>query len=239
MVVYIVFGKIKMEKERRKIWFISDTHFTHPSILYFHPWRRDACGVTLEELQEDKNAALEKHDKWLIDKWNSTIKKCDEVYILGDFCLGNRVKSEEILKQLKGRKHLITGNHDKSLKGLENYFESVSQIKEVKFTNNQFKFIDPEETFCVELCHFPMLTWNRRPHGTCHVHGHCHGGIDAWNKESKELRVDAGLDSDIFGHEFIEVEALYEYFKDIRDASGCKKFEEYQEWLMANQGFRM
>lgn len=239
MVVYIVFGKIKMEKERRKVWFISDTHFTHPSILYFHPWRRDACGVTLEELQEDKNAALDKHDKWLIDKWNSTIKKCDEVYILGDFCLGNRVKTEEILKQLKGRKHLITGNHDKSLKGLENYFESVSQIKEVKFTNNQFKFIDPEETFCVELCHFPMLTWNRRPHGTCHVHGHCHGGIDAWNKESKELRVDAGLDSDIFGHEFIEVEALYEYFKGIRDASGCKKFEEYQEWLMANQGFRM
>ena len=228
-----------MEKERRKVWFISDTHFTHPSILYFHPWRRDACGITLEELQEDKNAALEKHDKWLIDKWNSTVKKCDEVYILGDFCLGNREKTEAILKQLKGRKHLITGNHDKSLKGLERYFESVSQIKEVKFTNNQFKFIDPDETFCVELCHFPMLTWNRRPHGTCHVHGHCHGGIDAWNKESKELRVDAGLDSDIFGHEFIEVEVLYEYFKAIRDASGCKKFEEYQEWLMANQGFRM
>lgn len=239
MVVCIVFGKIKMEKERRKVWFISDTHFTHPSILYFHPWRRDACGVTLEELQEDKNAALEKHDKWLIDKWNSTVRKCDEVYILGDFCLGNRIKTEEILRQLKGRKHLITGNHDKSLKGLENYFESVSQIKEVKFTNNQFKFIDPEETFCVELCHFPMLTWNRRPHGTCHVHGHCHGGIDAWNKESKELRVDAGLDSDIFNHEFIEVEVLYNYFKAIRDASGCKKFEEYQEWLMANQGFRM
>ena len=161
------------------------------------------------------------------------------MYILGDFCLGKRVKTEEILRQLKGRKHLITGNHDKSLKGLENYFESVSQIKEVKFTNNQFKFIDPEETFCVELCHFPMLTWNRRPHGTCHVHGHCHGGIDAWNKESKELRVDAGLDSDIFNHEFIEVEVLYNYFKSIRDASGCKKFEEYQEWLMANQGFRM
>ena len=228
-----------MEKDRRKIWFVSDTHFTHPSILYFHPWRRDACGLTLEQLQEDKASALAQHDAWLIDKWNSTVKKPDEIYMLGDFCLGNRERTEEILKQLKGRKHLITGNHDKSLRGLEKYFESVSQIKEVKFTNNQFKFIDPEETFCVELCHFPMLTWNRRPHGTCHVHGHCHGNIDVFNTNSKELRVDVGLDSELWGHDFVEVERLYNYFLNIRAVSGCKTFQEYQEWLMAEQGRRM
>lgn len=228
-----------MEKERRKVWFIADTHFTHPSILYFHPWRRDACGLTLEQLQNDKALSLEQHDRWLIDKWNSTVKKPDEVYLLGDFCLGNREKTEEILRQLKGRKHLITGNHDKSLRGLENYFESVSQIKEVKFTNNQFKFIDPEETFCVELCHFPMLTWNRRPHGTCHVHGHTHGSINKWNIESKELRIDVGLDAEEFEHDFVEVEQLYEYFCRIKNSAGCKTFQEYQEWLMANQGFRM
>lgn len=228
-----------MEKERRKVWFISDTHFTHISNLYFHPWRRDAAGLTLEEVQEDKHAAVAKHDEWLINKWNETIKRQDEVYILGDFCLGNKVRAEEILRQLKGRKHLILGNHDKSLKGLDNYFESVSQIKEAKFTNNQFKFIDPNETFCVEMCHFPMLTWNRRPHGTCHIHGHCHGSVDSWNTKSKELRLDVGLDSELYGHEFIEVENLYKHFCDIRDAAGCKTFQEYQEWLMKNQGFRM
>lgn len=228
-----------MEKDRRKVFFISDLHFSHISILYFHPWRRDACDLTLEELQEDKHAALEKHDKWLIDKWNSTIRKMDEVYILGDFCLGNRVRTEEILKQLKGRKHIILGNHDKSLHGLEHYFESVSQIKEVKFTNNQFKFIDPNETFCVEMCHYPMMTWNRRPHGTAHIHGHCHGSLNPWNIESKELRIDVGLDAEVFNHDFIEVEDLYNYFIAIRDAAGCKTFEEYQEWLMKEQGFRM
>jgi calcineurin-like phosphoesterase family protein len=163
----------------------------------------------------------------------------DEIYILGDFCLKNREYTEKILKQLKGRKHLIIGNHDKSLRGLENYFESVSQIKEVKFTNNQFKFIDPDETFCVEMCHFPMLTWNRRPHGTCHLHAHCHGSLDGFNTMSKELRVDAGLDAAFNGYNFIEVEDLYNYFCGIRDAAGCKTFQEYQEWLMDNQGFRM
>ena len=227
------------EKERRKVWFTSDLHFTHPSILYFHPWRRDACGITLEELQADKNAALEKHDQWLIDKWNSTVRKPDEVYFLGDFCFGNREHTEEILRKLKGRKHLIIGNHDKSLRGLENYFESVSQIKEVKFTNNQFKFIDPNETFCVELCHYPMLTWNRRPHGTCMVHGHCHGSLDGFNNSSKELRVDVGLDCNQWMHEFIEVEPLYYYMKDIIKTADCNTFQEYQEWLMNNQGFRM
>ena len=228
-----------MDKDRRKVWFISDTHFSHVSILYFHPWRRDACGITLEELQDDKNFAVEKHDQWLIDKWNSTVRTQDEVYILGDFCLGNRERTEEILKKLKGRKHIILGNHDKSLHGLERYFESVSQIKEAKFTNNQFKFIDPEETFCVEMCHYPMMTWNRRPHGTCHIHGHCHGSLNPWNIESKELRIDVGLDADAFNHEFVEVEELYNYFIAIREKSGCKTFQEYQEWLMDNQGFRM
>ena len=228
-----------MDKDRRKVWFVADTHFSHISTLYFHPWRRDACGLTLEDVQADKNAAIAQHDEWLIEKWNSTVRKPDEIYILGDFCLGNGERAEEILRQLKGRKHLILGNHDKSLRGLENYFESVSQIKEVKFTNNQFKFIDPEETFCVELCHYPLLTWNRRPHGTCMVHGHCHGSVNAWNIESKELRIDVGLDAAEFEHEFVEVEELYKWFTDIRDAAGCKTFQEYQEWLMANQGFRM
>ena len=225
-------------KERRKVFFVSDTHFSHQSILYFHPWRRDACGTTLEELQTNKAVALEKHDEWLINKWNETVRKEDEIYFLGDFCFGNREDTERILRRLKGRKHLITGNHDKSLHGLENYFESVSQIKEVKFTNNQFKFIDPNETFCVELCHYPMLTWNRRPHGTCMVHGHCHGHLDAMNTASEELRVDVGIDSELWGHEFVEVEDLYNYFLSIREKSGCSTFQDYQEWLMNKQGYR-
>lgn len=124
----------------------------------------------MEELQEDKRAATEKHDEWLINKWNETIGKHDIVYHLGDFCMKNKERAEKILKRLHGKKYMIRGNHDKPLKGLENYFEWIGDIKEVKFTNNQYKFVDPKETFCVELCHYPMLTWNRRPHGTVMVH---------------------------------------------------------------------
>ena len=229
----------EIKKDRQKIWFVSDTHFGHVSILYFHPLRREACGVTLEELQSDKNSAIAKHDQWLINKWNSVVRKQDTVYFLGDFCLKNKEYTENILKQLKGKKFLIRGNHDKSLNGLENYFEWVGDIKEAKFTNNQFKFIDPNETFCVEMCHFPMLTWNRRPHGTCMVHGHSHGNANNVNELTSELRVDVDLDNQYWDYNFVELEQLYNYFRNIIQSHGFNTFQDYVNYLMETQGYRM
>lgn len=229
----------EIKKDRQKIWFVSDTHFGHVSILYFHPLRREACGVTLEELQADKNSAIAKHDQWLINKWNSVVRKQDTVYFLGDFCLKNKEYTENILRQLKGKKFLIRGNHDKSLNGLENYFEWVGDIKEAKFTNNQFKFIDPNETFCVEMCHFPMLTWNRRPHGTCMVHGHSHGNANIINELTDELRVDVGLDNQYWDYNFVELEQLYNYFRNIIKSHGFSTFQDYVNYLMETQGYRI
>ena len=222
-----------------KVWFCSDLHLGHKSVLYFHPERREAAGITMEELQEDKNAAIKKHDEWLIDKWNKTIAKGDFVYILGDFCLGNREYTEKMLSRLKGRKFLIRGNHDKSCNGLERYFEWVGDIKEVKFTHNQYPFIDENETFALEMCHFPMLTWNRRPHGTCHIHGHCHNSITQFNDESLELRVDVGFDSDIANNGFVSLETIYNKMKEIRAKTDSATFEEHTEKLMLRHGFRM
>ena len=229
----------EIKKDRQKIWFVSDTHFGHVSVLYFHPLRREACGVTLEELQSDKNSAIAKHDQWLINKWNETVRKQDTVYFLGDFCLKNKEYTENILRQLKGKKFLIRGNHDKSLNGLENYFEWVGDIKEAKFTNNQFKFIDPNETFCVEMCHFPMLTWNRRPHGTCMVHGHSHGNANIINELTDELRVDVGLDNQYWDYNFVELEQLYNYFRNIIKSHGFSTFQDYVNYLMETQGYRI
>lgn len=224
---------------KTKVWFVADTHLGHVNSLYFHPERRIAAGITLEELQNDKKAAVEKHDKWFIELWNNTVTRNDSVYILGDFCLGNREYTEKILRQLKGKKYMILGNHDKSLNGLEKYFEWVGQIKEVKFTNNQYDFIDPNETFCVELCHFPLLSWNRRPHGTCHIHGHCHGSINDYNERSAELRIDVGLDSSFGGYNLVSLEDVYDKFRNIVTIHGHNSFQKHVDWLMEAQGFRM
>lgn len=222
-----------------KVWFISDLHFSHPSILYFRPKRREAAGITLEELQEDKNAAILKHDEWLIGLWNNTIRREDFVYILGDFCLGNKERTEKILQRLKGRKYLIRGNHDKSCNGLERYFEWVGDLKEVKFNHQMFDFIDETEPFCIEMCHYPLMAWNRRPHGTIMLHGHCHGGIDKLNENSEELRIDAGFDGTLANLSFIPLERLYDKMVEIRNSTGGSTFKEYAEKKMERDGFRM
>ena len=170
-----------------------------------------------------------------IKQWNDTVKKQDTIYFLGDFCLSNREETEKILKQLHGKKFLIWGNHDKSLKGLERYFVDCADIKEAKFTNNQFPFIDPEEAFSVEMCHYPLLSWNRRNNGSCMVHGHAHSNCDKVNDEMKELRVDIGIDCPKWNYQFVELEQLYNYFKDIRDSFGVKTFKEYTEKLITER----
>lgn len=53
------------------------------------------------------------HDQMIIDNWNSTITKRDIVYILGDLAMEKIDPLIKILPELKGRKVVIPGNHDK------------------------------------------------------------------------------------------------------------------------------
>lgn len=194
----------------------------------------------MEELKSlPKEEIIKRYDEWLIDLWNSTVGRQDFVYHLGDFCLGNRERAEYLLSRLHGRKYFIRGNHDRSLNGNERFLEGIWDIKEAKFTHDIFPFIDPNETFCAELCHYPMVAWNRRTHGTVNVHGHLHSAGDKLNHDSLELRVDVGLDGALANYEFITLEKLYNHFREIIEKQGCKTFQEYAEWLMAMQGVRM
>lgn len=208
--------------------------------MYFHPKRREAAGISLDELKTLPNTELvARHDKWLIDVWNSTVKRGDTVYHLGDFCLGNKVYTEYVLSKLNGKKYFIHGNHDKSLFGNERFLEGFWIEREVKFRHEQYPFIKEGETFCIELKHEPMLAWNRRPHGTCHLHGHTHGSIDQYNEDQLELRLDVGLDARISNYGLVDLETVYAHFRSIIAKQGYDSFQEYQEWLMAKQGFRM
>ena len=212
-----------------KVWFTSDIHFGHKNVLRFCKKRQEKMGIDLEDPDFD-----EKHRLYLIEQWNKTIGKKDIVYILGDFSFYNREGTRRILEKLNGKKHLILGNHDKSCKGLENYFESVSQIKTVDFKKHEYDFLD--ENFIIEMCHYPIFSWNRRQHGSCHVHGHTHGSCDALNKQSKELRVDVGYDGELGNLDFISLEDLYKYFKSI---TGELTFKQYIEKKMENDGYRL
>jgi len=81
-----------------RVFFTSDLHFNHKRVIEF-------CNRPYGDV-----AAM---NAGLIAAWNQTVNDDDEIYVLGDFCFSGSTLIREILAQLKGRKHLIIGNHDK------------------------------------------------------------------------------------------------------------------------------
>ena len=123
------------------IWFTSDWHFNHQKPFIYEPRGYNSP----EEMNRD-----------LMARYNRFVAQDDEVYCLGDCCLGGADKLEEnyqLIKQLNGLIHIIRGNHD-SDKKLEMYarLPNVVEICEGKM----FKY----EKYHFYLCHYTTATTN-------------------------------------------------------------------------------
>lgn len=152
-------------------WFTADTHFGHAAILKYtsRPWASVA----------DMNEAL-------IANWNAVVGQNDRVYHLGDFAFLNTTASLDLLARLKGRIHLIEGNHDRHRAAkVRERFVWVDAFAELKFP-----VLDGLRKFV--LCHYPLLTWNKAKYGSFMLHGHSHGHMQA--NHSAARRMDVGVD---------------------------------------------
>ena len=101
-------------------FYISDLHFGHKNVIRFdtRPFH-----------------SVDEMDEALIRLWNDKVSDKDDVYIVGDFSYRSGRQEQWYLKQLKGHKHLILGNHDIKIQDNEeamSFFESVDQIKIIK-----------------------------------------------------------------------------------------------------------
>lgn len=134
-------------KEAGMIYFTADLHLGHKSVI-------GMCGRPFADVEEMNEA--------LVSAWNDRVHKNDDVYILGDFSFRSEVSPAEYLKRLKGRKHLIIGNHDRTWINkvdLSEYFEDWSSLLVKNFGRGK-----------TTLCHFPMLAFE----GKYLIHGHMH-----------------------------------------------------------------
>lgn len=186
------------------IWFTSDLHFFHDRILEFHPKRKELFGDTVEKAKEA-----------MIQLWNSRVNKKDTVYILGDLAFGEVEDKRKLFQRLNGNKVLILGNHDKIPDHLKCYFNHITQIKNITFKKTIHTYLHRD--LKVVMCHFPMVAWEHCHKNSIMLHGHCHGKLDHYNKDSKELRVDVGIDGELANYDLISLEKIAKHFKKIED----------------------
>ena len=121
------------------IYFISDTHFNHDKEFIYVP--RGFKSIT------ESNETIIRH-------WNKVVKPNDDIYVLGDFFLGTDLESvKEILSRLKGKIHLIIGNHDTNAKlGIYRNTPNIVEVvwaKQIEYKGIKFY-----------LSHYPTQTSN-------------------------------------------------------------------------------
>lgn len=130
-------------------FFISDTHFGHFNILSYTN-RGEQFQVSTDEsvpLKNRQHRVVQEMNQFMIDSWNSVVTDNDTVYFDGDFSFLGTKQMKVILSQLKGKKILIKGNHDKS----------ASQMKEIGFSEVHEYLEIKIGDFDVVLSHYPYV----------------------------------------------------------------------------------
>ena len=137
------------------IYITADLHFGHANII---------------RLDGRPYANVEEMDKELVKNWNNTVNDEDEVWILGDLFYKNSVNAEEYLKQLKGHKNLIIGNHDRPLVSNSVYRKYFEYMGDMRYFPQGV--IDKQHATI--FCHYPMAEWNGSYHDAVMVYAHIH-----------------------------------------------------------------
>jgi len=162
------------------IFFTADGHLGHKNIIKY-------CNRPFSSIEE--------MDEEIISRWNSKVKADDIVYYMGDFTLGDITQAKNYFRQLNGYVNMIAPleHHDKRWlsKALLDSSSIYTKTYEVTLFEPiiTLKFND----IVLALCHFPFAEWDRKHHGSWHLHGHSHNRLERIPK-----RVDIGVD----GHDF-------------------------------------
>ncbi|MFR1685790.1 MAG: metallophosphoesterase [Massilimicrobiota timonensis] len=146
-------------------YYISDLHILHKNVCGEGNNFDNRPFETMKEMME-----------YIKYHWNKKITNADDVYILGDMCWKENEEAIQFVSILKGKKHLILGNHDRAKdKRYAQLFVEIIPYKEVKefISGKQYRFI---------LQHYPIMFWNHQHHlkdevpVNIHFYGHVHNG---------------------------------------------------------------
>lgn len=151
-------------------YYISDLHFGHANVMKY-------------DSRPFENP--DEMDAEIVKRWNSVVTDKDKVYILGDISWRSVPETINLIKQLKGKKVLVKGNHDgKFLKDKEftSLFQKISDYEEI----SELRGGQPT---LLTLSHYPILFFKCQHRGGVHFYGHVHnsGDYDLVKKFQKEV----------------------------------------------------
>ena len=149
------------------IYYTSDLHFGQKSLLATGKWKERPF-TTLEEMHAAQ-----------IKKWNDKVTNGDDVYIAGDVgARGYHNMFPELLAQLKGRKHLVLGNHDdvSDLRVRQQFVEIVNYKELTDYSKGEKG--KGNEARKVVVSHYPILMWNGQHKGVILLYGRLHNTVD-------------------------------------------------------------
>jgi len=86
--------------DRGLVWLTADLHLGHRRIIEF-------CDRPFKNLFD--------HDHQLVERWNQRVAPQDHVFVLGDVSFQDRWLRQWTIQKLNGKKHLVRGNHDRTL----------------------------------------------------------------------------------------------------------------------------
>ena len=159
-----------------KIYLTSDLHFGHDRGFIYEP---------------RGYKSVDEMNKIQIEKFNSIVTDEDDVYILGDLVLGDIDKGIECLKQLKGKIHVVRGNHDSDRR--------IQIYKNLGFDAdfNQWAIMLKYKKCHFYCSHFPTITPNLEQEAmtqtTLCLYGHTHQQTDFY--EDRPFMFHCGVDS--------------------------------------------
>lgn len=154
-------------------FYISDTHLGHERLL---------------DMQPRAFSSIDEHDEHIIKCWNSVVRHDDIVYHLGDFAFAlsrNRDRVRELFGRLRGRKHLLIGNHDVTKKG--DLHPTLAALDWAARPEHALRTRDGGRD--VFMSHYAARTWPSQHYGAVHFFGHSHGRLPSFG-----LSRDVGVD---------------------------------------------
>jgi calcineurin-like phosphoesterase family protein len=186
----------------KKVWFTSDSHYSHKNICRgVSDWKDEQGNVRIESTRDFKT--LEEMNDTIVNNINKVVEQEDVLIHFGDWSFGG----EENIKKLRDRIfckniYLMIGNHDhhiqKNSDGVQQLFTHVSHLQDF-LINNQM----------IVACHYPISLWNKLRRGSWMIHGHIHNkGNARFTGEGKTM--DVGMDghTEFRPYSFEEVKSL-------------------------------